>query len=98
MLVGRRGFKDLGKSNWREIVIEMIGSLQGAFNANYVVLGGGNAKEIKELPPGARCGNNLAAFRGGFRMWNLDDVEALASVEHHGAAQPKKPSQDWRVI
>jgi polyphosphate glucokinase len=98
VLVGRRGLKTLGKAKWRDIVVEMIGSLQGAFNANYTVLGGGNAKLIKELPPGARCGNNLAAFRGGFRMWNLDDVETLAAVDEHGAAEPKRTAQEWRVI
>lgn len=98
VLVGRRGLKSLGKAKWREIVVEMIGSLQGAFNANYIVFGGGNAKLIDEPPPGARCGNNLAAFRGGFRMWSLDDVEAISAVEEHGAAASKRTPQDWRVI
>ena len=97
-LVGRRGLKTLGKAKWREIVVDMIGSLQGAFNANYVVLGGGNAKLVKDLPPGTRCGNNLAAFRGGFRMWSLDEVEAIGAVEEHGAAQAKRTPQEWRVI
>ncbi len=98
VLVGRRGLKALGKGRWRAIVTEMIGSLQSAFNADYVVFGGGNAKLIKEPPPGARCGNNLAAFRGGFRMWNLDDVETISPVDEHGAAEAKRPPQAWRVI
>ena len=38
--------------------------------ADYVVLGGGNAKQIKEPPPGSRLSNNLTAFRGGFRLWH----------------------------
>ena len=34
-----------------------------------VVLGGGNEKKLKTLPPGCRAGTNTNAFRGGFRMW-----------------------------
>jgi polyphosphate glucokinase len=34
-----------------------------------VILGGGNAKLLKELPPGAQMGNNAQAFVGGFRLW-----------------------------
>jgi hypothetical protein len=34
-----------------------------------VVLGGGNAKHLTQLPAGARLGNNFHAFEGGFRMW-----------------------------
>ena len=34
-----------------------------------VVLGGGNAKLLKELPPHCRVGANANAFVGGLRMW-----------------------------
>jgi hypothetical protein len=37
--------------------------------ADYVVLGGGNAKLLKRLPKGARLGDNENAFKGGLRMW-----------------------------
>ena len=37
--------------------------------ADYVVLGGGNAKRLTRLPPGCRMGDNRNAFVGGFRMW-----------------------------
>jgi polyphosphate glucokinase len=40
---------------------------------DYVVLGGGNAKKLGELPEGAVIGANTNAFIGGFRLW---DVEA----------------------
>jgi polyphosphate glucokinase len=43
--------------------------LKIALEADYVVLGGGNVKQLKKLPPGTRLGNNLNAFLGGFRMW-----------------------------
>ena len=45
-----------------------------------VVIGGGNAKQLKELPPGTRRGHNLTAFRGGFRLWSVDDVWVLAAI------------------
>jgi polyphosphate glucokinase len=33
------------------------------------VLGGGNAKLLKKLPPGTRLGDNSNAFQGGYRLW-----------------------------
>jgi hypothetical protein len=39
-----------------------------ALEPDEVVLGGGNAKELKELPPKCRVGDNSNAFRGGFRL------------------------------
>ena len=41
--------------------------------ADYVVLGGGNSRLLKELPPATRLGKNTNAFIGGFRMWDVDD-------------------------
>jgi len=37
--------------------------------AEYVVLGGGNAKHIRDLPPDIRMGDNRNAFVGGSRLW-----------------------------
>jgi polyphosphate glucokinase len=67
--VGLRGLKRLGKKKWRRHVADVIAQLKAALEANYVVLGGGNAKLLKKLPPGARLGDNNNAFRGGFRLW-----------------------------
>jgi polyphosphate glucokinase len=38
--------------------------------ADYVVLGGGNARKLKRLPKNARLGSNDFAFLGGFRVWH----------------------------
>lgn len=73
--LGRQGLKRLGKSAWRRAVSDVAPALMKAFLADSVVLGGGNAKKIKEPPPGVRLGHNLAAFRGGFLMWNIEDVQ-----------------------
>jgi polyphosphate glucokinase len=43
--------------------------LIAALQADYVVLGGGNVKKLKKLPPGARMGRNENAILGGFRLW-----------------------------
>lgn len=67
--LGLRGLKRLGKKKWRKHVAEVVEKLKTALDADYVVLGGGNAKKLKKLPPGARMGNNDNAFKGGFRLW-----------------------------
>jgi len=41
-----------------------------AFEPEYVVVGGGNAKHLKSLPRGVRLGDNTNAFRGGFKLWS----------------------------
>ena len=67
--VGERGLKRLGKKRWRLAVFKVVEQLKNALEAEYVVLGGGNAKLLKKLPPGARQGSNANAFLGGFRLW-----------------------------
>jgi predicted NBD/HSP70 family sugar kinase len=67
--VGLRGLKRLGKKKWRQYVANGVASLIAALQPDDVVLGGGNAKKLKELPPGCRVGNNANAFHGGFRLW-----------------------------
>ncbi len=78
-VVGRDGMKRLGKAQWRQLVTRTVSMLMGAFVVDYVVLGGGNAKHFKDLPPGVRRGHNLTAFRGGIRLWGLEDVWVLAA-------------------
>jgi len=67
--VGLKGLKRLGKKRWRKYVLEVVQQLRAATLAQYVVLGGGNARLMKKLPPYARRGANDNAFRGGFRLW-----------------------------
>jgi predicted NBD/HSP70 family sugar kinase len=68
--VGIRGLEKLGKAKWLEHVLIVIDKLRNALVADYVVLGGGNSKRIKELPDGVKLGENSNAFLGGFRLWN----------------------------
>jgi polyphosphate glucokinase len=73
--VGLRGLRRLGKKKWRRHVAEVVATLKVATQAEYVVLGGGNARLLKKLPPSARLGDNNNAFRGGFRVWNPPSKE-----------------------
>lgn len=74
--LGRRGLERLGKKKWRRQVAKIVASLKAALEPDYIVIGGGNAKKLKELPPGARLGANSNAFLGGFRMWEQDSSPA----------------------
>jgi polyphosphate glucokinase len=67
--VGLRGLKRLGKKRWRREVNAVIAQLSAALEPEYVVVGGGNARLLKELPPNVRLGENTNAFEGGFRLW-----------------------------
>jgi polyphosphate glucokinase len=67
--VGLRGLERLGKKKWRNAVTVVVKQLASALEADYVVLGGGNAKLIETPPKGARLGDNANAFRGGFLLW-----------------------------
>jgi polyphosphate glucokinase len=68
--LGARGYERLGKREWRRAVEDVVARLKAALIADYVVLGGGNAKKLKKLPKGVRLGHNFNAFRGGFRLWD----------------------------
>jgi polyphosphate glucokinase len=72
--LGLRGLERMGKKKWRRYVAKITKTLKIALEADYVVLGGGNSKLLKELPPGARLGKNENAFLGGFRMWQKNQV------------------------
>jgi len=74
--VGLRGLKRLGKKKWQRHVTYCVARLIDAIHPDDVVLGGGNAKRLEELPPGCRAGDNANAFLGGFRLWDSssDDV------------------------
>jgi polyphosphate glucokinase len=96
-MLGRGAYEEQGKKAWRKAVNSLVPPLQKAFLADYVVLGGGNAKHLgKRLPPGVRLGNNLTAFRGGYRLWGIDDVPTM---KVNGTRRPRAAAVgDWRVL
>jgi polyphosphate glucokinase len=68
--LGIRGLKRLGRKKWAREVAKVVTLLSAALEPEEIMLGGGNAKKLKKLPPGTRLGNNDNAFRGGFELWN----------------------------
>lgn len=74
--VGLRGLKRMGRKKWERHVFDVVARISAAMEPNDIVLGGGNVKKLKQLPPGCRAGNNANAFLGGFRLWG-DGVEHL---------------------
>jgi polyphosphate glucokinase len=70
--LGIRGLKRLGRKKWAREVAKVVSLMRAALQPEEVVLGGGNVKKLKKLPPGTRLGNNENAFRGGSELWNED--------------------------
>lgn len=67
--LGLRGLERLGKKRWRRHTFEVINLLCAALQSDKVVLGGGNAKYLGELPKHIQLGANDNAFKGGFKLW-----------------------------
>jgi polyphosphate glucokinase len=97
--VGARGLERFGKKTWRRNVADVVSKLIQALQPDDVVLGGGNVKKLKELPPGCRTGDNANAFLGGFRIW--EDVgepgpRDLAPIMMSSAAAAPAPPRRAR--
>ena len=76
--IGLGGLQRLGKKRWRAHVAAAIAQLAPALQADDVVIGGGNARLLKELPPGCRLGDNSNAIVGGYRLWEAASERALS--------------------
>jgi polyphosphate glucokinase len=85
--VGRQGLERRGETRWLKDVVRVTEMLREAFVADYVVLGGGNAKRVRPLPRRTRRGDNAHAILGGFRLW-------VDTVEPHD----RPPAPGWRVV
>lgn len=95
--VGIRGLEKNGKGKWQKHVFEAVELLTAAILPDYVVLGGGNVKKLKELPPACIGGNNANAFEGGFRMWE-GPADRLATPDPavHKAARAAQAARATR--
>jgi len=67
--IGLAGLQRRGKDKWRKSVLDIIDLLRAAMVCDCVLLGGGNAKLMKDLPPHVVVGSNSNAVTGGFRLW-----------------------------
>jgi polyphosphate glucokinase len=88
--VGIRGLEKYGKKKWRRYVADMVRRLVAAIEPDEVVLGGGNVRKLKELPPGCRAGDNDNAFVGGFRLWEKTAAEKNSVPARRRLKQPTR--------
>jgi polyphosphate glucokinase len=79
--IGLRGLERNGKRRWRQDVADVVAHLIAALQPDDTVIGGGNARKLKELPPNCRLGANANAFIGGFRLWEAPSASKFAIQE-----------------
>jgi polyphosphate glucokinase len=92
--VGLRGLKKHGKKKWRKDVADVVERLTAAIEPDEVVLGGGNVKKLKKLPPRCRLGNNFNAFIGGFRLWNVDSGKNIKPAKNMETSKQQRQKGD----
>ncbi len=68
--VGTAALKRAGEKKWIKNVLAVVEELRNALQPEYVVLGGGNSKHLKTLPPETILGHNEDAGKGGLRLWD----------------------------
>lgn len=71
--LGVRGLNRLGRRKWQRHVGKVVSMLTRALQADYVTLGGGNAKKIGRVPRGVRLAGNARAIAGGAMLWNAQN-------------------------
>ncbi|HEX5271453.1 MAG TPA: ROK family protein [Gemmataceae bacterium] len=94
--LGREGLRRLGLRRWREALAQTVAFLKPAFAADYVMIGGGNAKKVGEPPPWSRLGSNLCAFRGGYRLWGLELTPTMTPDGRQ--EEPPPADREWRLV
>ncbi|HEY2124917.1 MAG TPA: ROK family protein [Chthoniobacterales bacterium] len=70
--LGKPGLAKLGEAAWKREVRHAVLQLKRSFIADYVVVGGGNAKRFKTFPEGVEAGHNRNAYLGGVRLWETE--------------------------
>lgn len=86
--LGLAAYEHDGRKTWNKHVLEVIQDLQAAMECSYIVLGGGNAGQVRKLPKGVILGSNDNAFKGGFLLW--EKAERVAAT---GSPTTKRPTR-----
>jgi polyphosphate glucokinase len=94
--VGTRGLVRMGHKKWQRRVYEVVELIISGLLPDYVVLGGGNVKELEALPPHCRPGRNTNAFAGGFRLWEPHDHQPIVK-QPADSQPPSATAQDNRL-
>ncbi|HSP45075.1 MAG TPA: ROK family protein [Chthoniobacterales bacterium] len=71
-VLGKPGLERLGKKKWKREVLFCLKNLKLSFIVDYIVLGGGNARQFDTLPDGIVPGDNRNVYLGGLRMWETE--------------------------
>jgi polyphosphate glucokinase len=77
--LGLRGLQRMGRKKWLRHVERVVELLKHGLQADYVMLGGGQTKELSSLPPDVRIGTNAHAILGGIRLWNKNEPAPRSS-------------------
>jgi predicted NBD/HSP70 family sugar kinase len=85
--LSRSGLEQHGSKKWQQAVGDAVAMLKAAFLADYVVLGGGQAKKLDLLPKGCHRGSNDMAYVGGVRMWEQDPNMQSFDEKNHPEEQ-----------
>lgn len=72
----------LSAKELRKRIKSIVPELKTMMLADYVVLGGGGANRLEELPDGCRRGHNRTVVEGGRRLWEQlpDPADRVAEV------------------
>jgi hypothetical protein len=93
--LNRRAVDKFGLGPWKRAVARAAKTFKEAFLVDYIALGGGNVKKLKELPEGCRRAGNPYAFFGGLRMWEHGEASTACPVEARPAGeQPTTEAND----
>jgi polyphosphate glucokinase len=89
--VGLRGLERRGVERWRKSVLDVIERLRAALVCDSVLLGGGNAKLMENLPSHVTLGANSNAIDGGIKLWQ--DVSDPTTATKGEPAKNSKPAK-----
>ena len=97
--MGIRGLERVGKKKWRRHVADVVARLIAALEPDDVVLGGGNVKKLKELPPGCRPATTPMPSSEGFACGrSASDAQTLPTPPKIGTPishdQQRKEHED----
>lgn len=79
--LGKKGLERMGEEKWRKHVHRVVALLRKGLQADEVVLGGGEVKNLDKLPRDVRAGGNENAIKGGLRLW---DEQRYPAARHIG--------------
>lgn len=84
--IGERALQRFGRKKWQKEVLDVTRLLTAALEPEYIVMGGGNVRKLRVLPPLTERGDNRNAVLGGIRLWR-SSAGAVAA----GARRPPSP-------